>query len=334
MILVTGGAGYVGSHCVLELLKEDYDVLIFDNLSTGHIETIETLKNFGNVEFIHGDLINENSADEIFAKRKIDAVLHFAAYSQVGESVTNPQKYYINNVVGTLNLLKAMLKNNVKKIIFSSTAAIYGNPKYTPIDEKHSLNPINTYGKTKLFIEKILEDYDKVYDLKSVRLRYFNVVGANSNCLTGEWHTPETHLIPNILKSTFENKKTFKLYGTDYETKDGTCVRDYINVEDLANAHILALKYLENGGISDYFNLGSKEGHTVKEVFAACEKIVGKTISVEISTRRDGDTAILVADNKKAEKILGWKPQKTLNDSIQTAYRWENKLLNKNLLVK
>ncbi len=334
MILVTGGAGYVGSHCVLELLKNNYNVIIFDNLSTGHIETIETLKNFGNVEFIHGDLTTESSINKVFSEQKIEAVLHFAAYSQVEESVTNPQKYYINNVIGTLNLLKAMLKNNVKKIVFSSTAAIYGNPEYTPIDEKHTLKPINTYGNTKLFIEKILEDYDKVYDLKSVRLRYFNVAGANSDCLIGEWHSPETHLIPNILKSTFENKKTFKLYGADYDTKDGTCVRDYINVEDLANAHILALKHLENNGKSDYFNLGSKEGYTVKEVFTACEKIVEKKISIETTPRRDGDTSILVADNTKAKNILGWKPQKTLYDSIKTAYRWENKLSNKNLLVK
>ncbi len=330
MILVTGGAGYVGSHCVFELLKNNYDVLIFDNLSTGHIETVETLKKFGHVEFIKGDLTDEKSITEAFSGKNIEAVLHFAAYSQVGESVINPQKYYINNICGSLNLLKAMLQNDVKKIVFSSTAATYGNPKYIPIDENHPQEPINTYGRTKLFIEKIMDDYDFAYGLKSVRLRYFNVAGANSDGKIGEWHDPETHLIPNILKSTFGNGKTFEMFGSDYETKDGTCVRDYINVEDLAKAHLLALKYLENGGKTDFFNLGTKEGNTVKEVFSACEKVVGKTISVDLKPRRDGDTAVLVADNSKAKKILGWTPEKTLSDCIETAYFWEKLFANKN----
>lgn len=334
MILVTGGAGYVGSHCVLELLKNGYDVLIFDNLSTGHIETVETLKKIGHVDFVQGDLTNENSIAEVFLDKKIEAVFHFAAYSQVGESVKNPQRYYINNVCGTLNLLKSMLQNDVKNIVFSSTAATYGNPIYLSIDENHPQNPINTYGNTKLFIEKIMDDYDKAYGLKSVRLRYFNVAGANSECLIGEWHVPETHLIPNILKSTFENAQTFKMFGDDYETKDGTCVRDYINVEDLANAHILALKYLENGGKTDFFNLGTKEGNTVKEVFSTCEKVVGKTVPVEMNPRREGDTATLVADNTKAKNILGWQPKKSLLESVETTYRWEKKLLNKNLPLK
>ena len=332
MILVTGGAGYVGSHCVMELLKNAYDVLIFDNLTTGHIETVETLKNFGNVEFIQGDLRDENSIAEAFISKKIDAVLHFAAYSQVGESVKDPQKYYINNVCGTLNLLKAMLENDVKKIVFSSTAATYGNPKYVPIDENHPQEPINTYGQTKLFIEKIMDDYDKAYGLKSVRLRYFNVAGANSDGNIGEWHNPETHLIPNILKSTFGNGKTFEMYGDDYETKDGTCVRDYINVEDLAKAHLLALKHLEKGGNTDFFNLGTKEGNTVKEVFSVCENVVGKAIDVVMKPRREGDPATLVADNTKAKKILGWTPEKTLQDCIKTAYSWEKILTDKNPL--
>lgn len=334
MILVTGGAGYIGSHCVLELLKNGYNVLIFDNLSTGHIETVETLKKFGHVDFVHGDLVDESSIRDVFASKNIEAVLHFAAYSQVGESVVNPQKYYINNVCGTLNLLKSMLQHDVKKIVFSSTAATYGNPIYLPIDENHPQNPINTYGNTKLFIEKIMDDYDKAYDLRSVRLRYFNVAGANSECLIGEWHDPETHLIPNILKSTFENGKTFKMFGDDYETKDGTCVRDYINVEDLANAHILALKYLENGGKTDFFNLGTKEGYTVKEVFSVCEEVIGKTVPVEMNPRREGDTATLVADNTKAKNILGWQPKKSLPESVETAYCWENKLAKENLLLK
>ena len=326
MILVTGGAGYIGSHCVLALIKKGFDVMVFDNLSTGHIETIETLKNFGNVKFIKGDLLNKSDIEQAFAQ-KIDAVIHFAAFSQVGESVKNPQKYYTNNVCGTLNLLELMLKHDVKKIVFSSTAATYGEPEYSPIDEKHPQNPINPYGQSKLMIERILDDYDKAYNLKSVRLRYFNVAGADSNNNIGEWHEPETHLIPNILKSLFDSEKTFEMYGNDYNTKDGTCVRDYINIEDLAEAHLLALNYLNNGGKTDFFNLGTKDGNTVKEVFSACERICNKNIPVEMKPRREGDPAILVADNQKAKEKLNWNPKYNLDYSIKTAYNWE-KVLN------
>ena len=326
MILVTGGAGYIGSHCVMALLEQNNDVVIFDNLSTGHIETVETLKKYGPVEFQKGDLTNFDDINSVFKNYDIDKVVHFAAFSQVGESVVNPQKYYINNVCGTINLLRAMLENNVKKIVFSSTAATYGEPVYIPIDEKHPQNPINPYGQTKLMIEKIMDDYDKAYDLKSVRLRYFNVAGADSKSRIGEWHDPETHLIPNILKSTFNNGKTFQMFGDDYDTKDGTCVRDYINVEDLAQAHLLALKYLDNGGETNYFNLGTNDGNTVKEVFSACEKVTEKTIPVEIKPRRAGDSASLVADNRKAKESLNWKPQHTLDESIASAYTWEKNL--------
>ena len=328
MILVTGGAGYIGSHCVMALLKQNNDVVIFDNLSTGHIETVETLKKYRHVEFQKGDLTNFDDINSVFKNYDIDKVVHFAAFSQVGESVVNPQKYYINNVCGTINLLRAMLENNVKKIVFSSTAATYGEPVYIPIDEKHPQNPINPYGQTKLMIEKIMDDYDKAYDLKSVRLRYFNVAGADSKSRIGEWHDPETHLIPNILKSTFNNGKTFQMFGDDYDTKDGTCVRDYINVEDLAQAHLLALKYLDNGGETNYFNLGTNDGNTVKEVFSACEKVTEKTIPVEIKPRRAGDPASLVADNNKAKENLNWKPQHTLDESIASAYTWEKNLQN------
>ena len=329
MILVTGGTGYIGSHCVMALLEQNNDVVIFDNLSTGHIETVETLKKYGPVEFQKGDLTNFDDINSVFKNYDIDKVVHFAAFSQVGESVVNPQKYYINNVCGTINLLRAMLENNVKKIVFSSTAATYGEPVYIPIDEKHPQNPINPYGQTKLMIEKIMDDYDKAYDLKSVRLRYFNVAGADSKSRIGEWHDPETHLIPNILKSTFNNGKTFQMFGDDYDTKDGTCVRDYINVEDLAQAHFLALKYLDNGGETNYFNLGTNDGNTVKEVFSACEKVTEKTIPVEIKSRRAGDPASLVADNRKAKEILKWLPEHLLEESIKTAYKWEK---NKNNL--
>ena len=330
MILVTGGAGYIGSHNVIALLDAGYDVVIFDNLELGHIETVETLKNINSngrvVDFVKGDLQNLVDIKSVFEKHKIDAVVHFAAYSQVAESVKNPQKYYFNNVYGTLNLLCAMLENDVKQIVFSSTAATYGEPVYVPIDEKHPQMPINTYGKTKLMIENIMDDYDRAYGLRSVRLRYFNVAGADSQNRVGEWHDPETHLIPNILKSTFSRGKTFQMFGTDYPTKDGTCVRDYINVEDLAKAHVLALKYLEKGGVTNFFNLGTNEGNSVKEVFAACEEVTGKEIPVDIKPRREGDPATLIADNKKAKEDLGWLPEKSLDESISTAYNWEDKL--------
>ena len=329
-ILVTGGAGYIGSHNVIALIEAGYNVVIFDNLELGHIETVETLKAISAkgsvIDFIQGDLSSVEAIKKVFQNHSIDAIIHFAAYSQVGESVGNPQKYYYNNVYGTLNLLNVAMQFDVKKIVFSSTAATYGEPVYTPIDEKHPQVPINTYGKTKLIIESIMDDYDKAYGLKSVRLRYFNVAGADSLNRVGEWHDPETHLIPNILKSTFGGGKTFKMFGTDYDTKDGTCVRDYINVEDLAKAHLLALKYLLNGGQTNFFNLGTNEGNSVKEVFDACEKVTGKKIPVEIQARRAGDPATLIADNRKAKEVLGWTPEKSLEDSIETAYAWEEKL--------
>lgn len=324
MILVTGGAGYIGSHCVLALLEKGYEVVVFDNLSTGHIETINKLSSIGQnkLHFVKGNLLNPNEINNAFCS-KIDAVIHFAALSQVGESVANPDRYYRNNVIGTLNLLDIMRRNNVNKIVFSSTAATYGEPKYVPIDERHPQKPINPYGKTKLAIEDIMEDYDRAYNVKSVRLRYFNVAGADSKTRIGEWHDPETHLIPKILKSTFQGGEPFKIYGTDYDTKDGTCVRDYVNVEDLVQAHILALEYLLKGGNTDFFNLGTKEGCTVKEVFELCKEITGQKISVNNINRREGDPTQLVADNSKAKEILKWTPEKTLRDSIKTAYEWE-----------
>lgn len=327
IILVTGGAGYIGSHCSLALLEKGFDVVIFDNLELGHIETVETLKSLDLkgelVDFIQGDLKNKSDIEKVFKSHTIDAVVHFAAYSQVAESMKNPQKYYVNNIYGSLNLFGTMLENNVKKVVFSSTAATYGEPEYVPIDEKHPQNPINPYGQSKLIVEKILDDYDMAYGLKSVRLRYFNVAGASSKGLIGEWHDPETHLIPNVLKSTFGGSGAFKMFGSDYDTKDGTCVRDYINVEDLSEAHILALEYLFEGGKTDYFNLGTNDGNSVKEVFEECEKITNQKIPVEICARRDGDPASLIADNKKAKDILKWAPTRNLETSIKTAFGWE-----------
>ena len=330
MILVTGGAGYIGSHCVLTLLENGIDAVIFDSLETGHIETVKTLENInlkGKVKgFVKGNLKNFDEINQVFKDYKIDTVVHFAAFSQVGESVKNPQKYYQNNVCGSLNLFDAMIENNVKKIVFSSTAATYGEPEYIPIDESHVQKPINPYGKSKLMIETILDDYDKAYGLKSVRLRYFNVAGADEQKRVGEWHEPETHLIPNILKSTFSGGKSFEMYGTDYDTVDGTCVRDYINIQDLIDAHLLAINYLNNGGNTNCFNLGTSFGNSVKQVFDICENVTEKKIDVQIKPRREGDPATLIADSKKAKEILNWNPERDLKQSIKTAYEWEKKL--------
>lgn len=328
-VLVTGGDGYIGSHCVLALLRLGYDVVVFDSHITGHSDTAIRLSKGhykGNyLGTIEGDLLKRADIESVFENQNIGAVIHFAAFSQVAESMRDPAKYYRNNVGGTLNLLDSMIAHDVKKIVFSSTAATYGEPNYVPIDENHPQKPINPYGRSKLMIENIMDDYDMAYGLRSVRLRYFNVVGADSDGLVGEWHDPETHLIPNILKSTFEGGKEFQLFGEDYPTKDGTCVRDYVNVEDLADAHILALDYLNSGGKTDYFNLGTNGGYSVKEVFSECEKIIGKSISLNVCGRRPGDPASLVADNKKAKTVLGWEPKRSLSDSIRTAYEWEKK---------
>lgn len=326
MILVTGGAGYIGSHTVINLLNAGYDIVIFDNLETGHIETVETLKKLGNVVFEKGDLRNIQDIDKVFEKHNIDAVVHFAAFSLVGESVTNPAKYYRNNTFGTLNLLESMVNHNVKKIVFSSTCATYGEPEYTPIDENHPQNPINPYGASKLMIERMMKDFDDAYGLKSIKLRYFNVAGCDELTRVGEWHDPETHLIPNILKSTFQGGKSFKIFGDDYETPDGTCIRDYVNVEDLAEAHRLALEYLLTENKSDVFNLGTEKGDSVKKIFDVCEKVLDKKIPVEVVEKRPGDPAMLFANAAKAKKILNWIPNKTIEDSVDSAYKWEVKL--------
>ena len=325
MILITGGAGYIGSHTVINFIKNGYEVVVFDNLENGHQETIDTLQNIGNVKFEKGDLRNIEDIEKVFNKYKIDAVIHFAAFALVGESVENPSKYYRNNVFGTLNLVDTMVKHNVKKIVFSSTCATYGEPQYTPIDENHPQNPINPYGNTKLCVEYILKDYDIAYDLKSIRLRYFNVAGCDKQTRIGEWHEPETHLIPNILKSTLGKNKTFKIFGNDYDTPDGTCIRDYVNVEDLAEAHRLAYLYLNENNKSDVFNLGTEQGDSVKKVFDTCEKVLDKKIPVEVVNKRAGDPAKLYANANKAKDILKWKPERSLEDSIKSAYTWECK---------
>ena len=329
MLLVTGGAGYIGSHVILKLIESGYDIVVFDSLENGHQETIDTLRAINAkgklVDFIRGDLKNPADVKGVFDKHAFDAVLHFAAYIRVEESVQNPQKYYYNNVVGSLNLISEMLQHNVKKLVFSSTAAVYGEPQYTPIDEQHPLSPINPYGMSKFMVEKILDSYDTAYDFKSVRLRYFNVAGADLQIRIGEWHEPESHLIPNILASVENTDKTFNMFGNDYETRDGTCVRDYVNVEDLADAHIAALTYLMKGGKTDCFNIGTASGHTVKEVFSVCENITSHKIKLDVKERRAGDPAVLVANNKKAFEVLGWQNKRSLDDSIETAYKWIQK---------
>ena len=317
MILVMGGAGYIGSHTVRHLLDNGYQVAVADNLIYGHREAVDP-----RAEFIHADLLDKFSLQQLFASRTIEAVIHFAAFTYVGESVNNPQKYYVNNVIGTLNLLNAMLQHGVKKIVFSSTCATYGEPQYIPIDEKHPQNPINPYGRTKLMIEQIFADYEQAYGLQHIALRYFNAAGCASDGSIGESHSPETHLIPLVLKAITGERPCIKIFGTDYDTPDGTCLRDYIHVEDLALAHRLALEKLDH--YSGCINLGTGIPTSVKNIIAAAEKISGRQCPVEIAARRAGDPAKLYADNRLAQQILGWKPKYTaIEDIINTAWNWE-----------
>lgn len=316
-ILVMGGAGYIGSHTVKHLLDNNYQVVVADSLIYGHREAVDS-----RAEFVHADLLDPYSLDKLFATHSIDAVVHFAAFAAVGESVENPEKYYYNNVIGTVNLLKAMLAHNVKKIVFSSTCATYGEPQYTPINEQHPQNPINPYGRTKLMIEQIFADYERAYGLQHIALRYFNAAGCSSDGTIGESHTPETHLIPLVLKAIKGERKDIKVFGTDYDTPDGTCIRDYIHVEDLALAHRLALEKLDE--YSGCLNLGTGIGTSVKEIITAAEQVSGQKCPTVYTTRRAGDPARLFADNAKAKEVLGWQPKYTdIKDIIQTAWNWE-----------
>jgi UDP-glucose 4-epimerase len=316
-VLVTGGAGYIGSHAVRALKKSGFKTLVLDNLIYGHAEFVEP------DELIKGDLADVELLDRVFQSNKIEAVLHFAAYAYVGESVSNPSKYYHNNVGCTLNLLDAMVKYHVNHIIFSSTCASYGEPIHIPIDERHPQQPINPYGRSKLMVEQILEDYDRAYMIKSVRLRYFNAAGADTDGGIGEDHNPETHLIPLILDVAINNRPHISIFGTDYDTPDGTCIRDYIHVSDLAEAHVLALKYLQNGGETDYFNLGNGNGFSVKEVIDVARKVTGKEIPAVYADRRPGDPGELVGSSKKIKEVLGWSPKfANLETIIQTAWQW------------
>lgn len=319
MILVTGGAGYIGSHTVRRLIKKGYDVVVYDNLTKGHEWAVKDSK------LVVGDISDHDRVCNVIKEYGVDSVIHFAAYSLVGESMEDPQMYYINNVGGTMSLLKAMMDCGVKKIVFSSTAAVYGEPEEVPIKEESRLNPTNVYGRTKLIIENILKDYDMAYGLKYVSLRYFNAAGADDAGDIGEDHYPETHLIPLVLKTAKGERKDIKIYGTDYSTPDGTCIRDYIHVNDLADAHILALEYLRENR-SNVFNLGNGSGFSVKEVIDTAEKVTSRNIKRIETERRPGDPAVLIADSEKIKKVLGWKPQYTeLDKIIETAWRWEMK---------
>lgn len=317
-ILVLGGAGYIGSHTVYELVKEGADVVIADNLETGHIEVVHP-----DARFYQGDIRDRSFVDSVFEKESIDAVIHFAANSLVGESMVNPLKYYDNNVCGTKVLLESMIAHDVKKIVFSSTAATYGEPENIPILEDDKTCPTNTYGETKLSMEKMMKWTDVAHGLKYVALRYFNACGAHESGKIGEAHKPETHLIPLILQVPLGQRDHISIFGDDYDTKDGTCVRDYIHVTDLAQAHILAVKYLLDGNESNVFNLGNGVGFTVKEVIETAKKATGKEIKAVTEGRRAGDPATLIASSEKAKKILGWKPEHAdLEKIISSAWKW------------
>ncbi len=322
-ILVCGGAGYVGSHMVKMLSQHGYEVITFDNLSSGHGVAVKWGK------LVVGDILQPLTINRVFKQNKIDAVFHFGARSLVSESILHPDVYYRNNVIGTLNLLDAMKRAKVKNFIFSSTAAIFGEPDYTPIDEAHAKKPINPYGVTKLSVENILQDYAKSLDLNSVSLRYFNAAGADPSGVIGENHEPESHLIPNILNSLIKNKNSLKVFGDDYDTSDGTCIRDYIHVNDLCNAHLLALQFLKTHTGAFQFNLGNGKGFSILEVIKAAEVVTGQLIPYRIEARRPGDPALLIADSGLAQVQLGWQPQYSkLENILETAWRWHLYLSN------
>lgn len=319
-VLVVGGAGYIGSQTCKELAKSGFNPIVLDNLIYGHKEFVK----WG--EFVLADLQNIEQIRLVFEKFDIHAVMHFAAFAYVGESVQDPQKYYLNNVSATLNLLCVMREYNVDKFIFSSTCATYGNPQYLPIDENHPQNPINPYGQSKLMLEKILGDYSNAYNFKYVSLRYFNASGCDSDGEIGEHHDPETHLIPLILDAALGRRESIKVFGTDYDTQDGTCIRDYIHVIDLANAHILALEYLMDGGDSEIFNLGNGVGFSVKEVIDCAKRVTKKNIPVEFVERRPGDPASLIGSSDKIISVLNWSPKhNTLESILSTAWKWHMK---------
>jgi UDP-glucose 4-epimerase len=317
MILVTGGAGYIGSHCVRQLREQGKEVVVYDNLSTGHIESVS------GVPFVKGDIFDTALLKSTFRQYGVDSVIHFAAFSLVGESMANPAKYYHNNVAGTLALLSAMIAENVRYLVFSSSAATYGDCGSELIKEDSPQNPTSVYGQTKLMMEQFMKDYDMAYGLKYVALRYFNAAGAHADGDIGEDHNPESHLIPIILQVANKTRDHIGIYGDDYPTPDGTCIRDYIHVTDLSEAHILALDYLKKGGASTHYNLGNGNGFSVKEVIDEAERVTGLEIAKTIDPRRPGDPAVLVASSEKIKKELNWKPRyDSLEKIIASAWVW------------
>lgn len=335
-ILVTGGAGYIGCHAVKALCDAGYSVVVADNLSNGLRELVD-----GRAKFVELDLRDVEGLNALFGAEKFDAVMHFAGSIEAGLSMKEPSAFFENNVVCGVNLLEAMRGAGVKRLIFSSTAAVYGNPVSVPIKEDAALEPVNFYGVTKLEFERLLKKYDEFWGIKSVCLRYFNAAGADESGKIGEAHNPETHLIPLVLKGLLDKKEEagggskLKVFGDDYDTPDGTCVRDYIHVKDLVDAHILALKFLVDQGRSDVFNLGNGKGFSVLEVIKTAEKVTGFSVEYEVASRREGDPAVLVADSTKAKEILGWKPAYyKLEDIIASAWRWHSSGSNNGLLLR
>jgi UDP-glucose-4-epimerase GalE len=319
-ILVAGGAGYIGSHTVKLLIQEGFEVIVLDNFSSGRRELVT-----GGI-VVEGDLLDTELLEKIFHSYDIDGVIHFASLIRVGESYTDPQKYYRHNLITSLNLLHTVLQAQVKSFIFSSSAAVYGVPEHVPIPESHRLNPCNPYGATKYFIEKILEDYDRAYGLKFISLRYFNAAGADPEGQLGEMHEPETHLIPNILLYLLGKRDHFDLFGTDFPTPDGTAIRDYIHVTDLAKAHVLALKKISQLPKSEFINLGANAGYSVLEVIKTAEEVTGQRVNYTSRPRRVGDVPVLMSSNEKAERLLGWDLQYSdLRTIIETAWNWHKK---------
>lgn len=317
-ILVLGGAGYIGSHAVYQLIDEQKEIVVIDNLQTGHRQAVHP-----KATFYEGDIRNRQFLRSVFEKEHIEAVIHFAASSLVGESMTNPLHYYDNNVYGTQILLEVMTEFNVDYIVFSSTAATYGEPEQVPITEKMTTKPTSTYGETKLAMEKMMKWTEQAHNIKFVSLRYFNVAGARESGEIGEDHDPETHLIPIILQTALGQRDVITIFGDDYDTPDGTCIRDYIHVDDLIEAHLLALNYLQNGGQSDIFNLGSSQGFSVKEIIDTARKVTRKEIPSKIGKRRPGDPSTLIASSEKAQEILSWNPTHTsIKNIITDAWNW------------
>jgi UDP-glucose 4-epimerase len=320
MILIVGGAGYIGSHVNKLLAKNSIKTVVFDNLAYGHRDSVQ----WG--EFVLGDLANRDQIRLCFRKYPIEAVMHFSAFAYVGESVVHPARYYLNNVANTLNLLEVMRESNVRYFIFSSTCATYGIPEEMPIGEDHPQRPVNPYGRSKLMIEDILKDYDRAYGMRHVNLRYFNAAGADPEGKIGEQHTPETHLIPLAVYAALGITNDIRIFGTDYPTKDGTCIRDYIHVTDLSDAHIKALDYVRDKDMSNSFNLGNGIGHSVREIIDAVKRISGKDFKIIESERREGDPPVLISNYKKAVETLDWRPHYADIDTIvETAYRWHSK---------